>query len=100
MEEMEAPLDYAWGVVGHLMGVDNSDELRDEPTSLDEAQTRIVDSSLMSMKLSGVGLEGEEKERFNAIRLELGELSTQYSNNVLDATKAFSLTLTEKSQVK
>merc|ERR1719247_1892312 len=100
MEEMEAPLDYAWGVVGHLMGVDNSDELRDEPTSLDEAQTRILDSSLMSMKLSGVGLEGEEKERFNAIRLELGDLSTQYSNNVLDATKAYSLTLTDKAQVE
>jgi len=135
MEKMEAPLGYAWGVVGHLMGVDNSDELREVHTamqpaviaastklsqsatvykaletvnaaskagseSLDEAQARILDSSLMSMKLSGVGLEGAEKERFNAIRLELGDLSTQYSNNVLDATKAYSLTLTDKAEVE
>jgi oligopeptidase A len=39
------------------------------------------------MELSGVGLEGENKERFNAIQLELAELSTKFSNNVLDATK-------------
>jgi Zn-dependent oligopeptidase len=39
------------------------------------------------MELSGVGLEGEAKDRFNAIQLELAELSTKFSNNVLDATK-------------
>merc|ERR1719387_1032882 len=28
MEVLGRPLDYSWGVVGHLMGVKNSDELR------------------------------------------------------------------------
>ena len=28
MEKIEDPVEYAWGVVGHLMGVKNSDELR------------------------------------------------------------------------
>ena len=28
MEKIEAPVEYTWGVVGHLMGVKNSDELR------------------------------------------------------------------------
>ena len=44
--------------------------------------------------------EGEEKERFNAIQQELAELSTQFSNHVLDATKAFSLTLDDPQDVE
>ncbi|MBE9020417.1 M3 family metallopeptidase, partial [Chroococcidiopsidales cyanobacterium LEGE 13417] len=49
---------------------------------------------------SGVGLAGEQRERFNAIQLELAELTTKFSNNVLDATKAFSLTLTSPDEVE
>jgi Zn-dependent oligopeptidase len=37
--------------------------------------------------LGGVSLEGEAKERYNAIQQELAQLSTKFSNNVLDATK-------------
>lgn len=52
---------------------------------------RAVENSLRGMKLGGVGLEGADKERFNEIKLRLAEISTTFSNNVLDATKAFSL---------
>lgn len=67
--------------------------------SLDSAQKRIVESSIRDSELSGVGLEGEKKERFNAIQMELAEIGTKFSNHVLDATKAFSLTLTNKDEV-
>jgi hypothetical protein len=121
MEKLEAPVDFSWGVVNHLMGVKNSDELRaahgemqseviksttklsqsvavfdalvaleKEAAALEPAQRRIVANSLAGMKLSGVGLKGEAKETFNKNRLRLGELSTTFSNNLLDATKAFS----------
>ncbi|HLO49881.1 MAG TPA: M3 family metallopeptidase [Kamptonema sp.] len=67
--------------------------------SLDSAQKRIVEASIRDADLSGVGLEGEKKERFNSIQLELGEIGTKFSNHVLDATKAFNITLTSKDEV-
>jgi len=133
MEVLTAPLTYAWGVVGHLLGVKNSDALREvheamQPkvimttqlmgqsvalynameamraeaeawNSLEEPQQRIVEASLRSMKHSGVGLSGNQLEQFNQIALRLAELSTKFSNNVLDSTKMFDLTLTDKDQV-
>ncbi|MCL1463175.1 M3 family metallopeptidase [Argonema galeatum] len=67
--------------------------------TLEPAQQRIVEAAIKDAELSGVGLSGEQKERFNAIQLELAELSTKFSNHVLDATKAFSLTLTSFEEV-
>ena len=129
---MEEKLGWSWGIVGHLMGVKNSPELREayekmqpeivkfynklsQSKSLyqafkelrhsndwdkfEPAQQRIIESSLRDFELSGVGLEGETKEKFNQIQLELAELSTKFSNNVLDATKAFKLKLTDKKDV-
>ena len=42
---------------------------------------------------------GEAKSRFNAIAEQLAQLSTTFTNNVLDGTKAFSLLLTSPEQV-
>ena len=125
-------LGRAWGVVGHLMGVRNSDELRaayeemqpevvafglrmaqsrplydaleglaqgDGFAGLDATRQRIVESGLRDAQLAGVALEGDAKARFNEIQGELAECSTKFSNHVLDATKAFSLTLREADEV-
>ncbi|MGI8504989.1 MAG: M3 family metallopeptidase, partial [Hassallia sp.] len=67
--------------------------------TFDSAQQRIIEAAIRDAELSGVGLQGEAKERFNAIQMELAELSTKFSNHVLDATKAFSLTLTKKAEI-
>jgi hypothetical protein len=55
--------------------------------TLSEAQRRVVDIELRDFVLGGVALEGEAKERYNAIQQQLAQLSTKFSNNVLDATK-------------
>ncbi|TVQ44907.1 MAG: M3 family peptidase [Gloeocapsa sp. DLM2.Bin57] len=70
-----------------------------EWSTLEPAQQRIVESAIQDAELSGVGLEGDLRDRFNQIQLELAELSTKFSNNVLDATKAFKLKLTKKEQI-
>jgi oligopeptidase A len=69
-------------------------------SQLEPSQQRIIESALRDAELSGVGLEGEAKEQFNQIQLQLAELSTRFSNNVLDATKAFSLMLTQPEEVE
>lgn len=77
-------------------------DLRDGPqwSSLTDAQKRIVDGEIRDAKLGGVGLEGKDKERFNEIQQELSKLSTKFSNNLLDATKAFSKLITDPKEVE
>ena len=41
-----------------------------------------------------------QKNSFNAIQQELTQLSTKFSNNVLDATKAYKKLLTTKEEVE
>ncbi|MEO1591037.1 MAG: M3 family metallopeptidase [Cyanobacteria bacterium J06632_22] len=71
----------------------------DDWQALTSAQQRIVESAIKEAELSGVGLEGEAKAQFNQIQQQLAELSTQFSNHVLDATKAFRLALTQADEV-
>ena len=72
----------------------------DEWKSLANAQKRIVDKNLNSMKNEGVNLTGEKQKRFNEIKTELAELSTEFSNNLLDATKKWSLTITDPAEIE
>jgi oligopeptidase A len=67
---------------------------------LDEAQRRIVETRLLHAELSGVGLDGAARERFNQIESELSQLSTDFSNHVLDATKAWSLVIREAADAE
>ena len=132
LTRIEERLSWSWGIIGHLMGVKNSPELRQayetvQPQvvefisrlsqskpiyeaflslrqgeswgQLDETQQRIVEASLRDAQLAGVGLVGEKKDRFNAIQLELAEITTKFSNNILDATKAFQLKLTTPEDI-
>ena len=75
--------------------------LRDSPEGqvLSAARKRILDKKILEAKLSGIGLPDVERARFTKIEQDLSELSTTFSNQVLDATKAFSITLTSKEQV-
>jgi len=67
---------------------------------LSEGQRRVVDHELRDFVLGGVALEGEARERYNAIQQELAQLATKFSNNVLDATKAFKRVVTDKADVE
>ncbi len=53
------------------------------------AQRTLVEHALRDFQLSGVALEEPARSRFRAISHELAQLSTAFSNAVLDATDAW-----------
>jgi oligopeptidase A len=61
----------------------------DEYPQLDEARRKVIANALRDFRLSGVALEGADKERFGALRQRLAELGTTFSNHVLDATQGW-----------
>jgi len=76
--------------------------LRDsaEWSSFSNAQQRIITRMIQSAEQSGISLVGKDRERFNEIEQELSQLGTDYSNNLLDATKAFFRDLTDPADVE
>jgi oligopeptidase A len=62
---------------------------------LPEAQQSAIKLALRDFKLSGVALEGEAKKRYAEISARLSQLSSDFSNHVLDATQAYFKPLNE-----
>lgn len=58
-------------------------------TSLSQAQKQAVDNALRDFRLGGVALNEQDKKRYGDIQQRLSELSTQFSNHVLDSTQAW-----------
>ncbi len=65
-------------------------------TDLPEAQQSAIKITLRDFKLSGVALEGAAKKRYAEISARLSQLSSDFSNHVLDATQAYFKPLTEE----
>ena len=64
--------------------------------TLPAAHKSAIKLALRDFKLSGVALEGEAKTRYAEISARLSQLSSDFSNHVLDATQAYFKPLTEE----
>ena len=109
-----------WGEVAHMLSVVNSPEWRKveedfqprivafslrvgqsrplydaakrlSASEKNPVRRRILQKMCEGAEHSGVALDGEKKRRFNEIQERLAALSMDFSNAVLDATKAFKL---------
>ncbi len=119
------PLYDAWGLVNHLLSVMNSDAWREAQQTLQPdvvafslriaqsrrfydgfrviradgapgpTQRRVLDAAIRGAEQAGVGLDGEVRDRFNAIQRELAQAGTAFGNAVLDAIKTYSLWIRE-----
>ncbi|HET7159903.1 MAG TPA: M3 family metallopeptidase, partial [Burkholderiales bacterium] len=66
---------------------------------LNPAQRRIIDNELRDFRLGGAELSPEDKASFKTLRERLSKLSSRFSDNLLDATNAFSHYVTDATEV-
>lgn len=63
------------------------------------AQKTILDNELRDFRLSGIDLEPEQQKRYGEIQARLSELSSTFSNNLLDATQAWTKHITDEQDL-
>ena len=71
----------------------------DEFSGLSEEQQKVIENAIREFTLSGVALPAEKKTRFAEIQAKLSELSSNFSNNVMDATMGWTKHVSDKSDL-
>jgi len=130
LEELEDRLSWTWGLANHLNSVRTSDALREaimavQPEvvtfhsrlgqsaslfgayeralgegGLSPTLSRTLELGLRAMRHAGVGLSGEARETFNRNQQTLAQLSLEFGNALVDATKAWSRELSSEDEVR
>lgn len=67
--------------------------------SLDDAQRKIIEHGLRDFRLTGAELPEAGKPRFKAIEERLATLSARFDENLLDATNAYTLDVTDEADL-
>jgi oligopeptidase A len=67
-----------------------------EFSKLTQAQKKIIENTLRDFRLAGAELPEKEKARFKQLQQEIAALHSKFSENVLDATQAWDLRLTDE----
>ncbi len=73
--------------------------LAEHDKSLDGPQRKVVDNALRDFRLSGIALAPEGQQRYAELQQQLSLLTTRFSENVLDATNAWSLLVTDEARL-
>ncbi len=64
------------------------------------AQKKVIENALRNFRLSGIALPAEQQSEYQEISQQLSQLSSQFSNNVLKSTQAWSKHITDESLLK
>ncbi|WP_394130878.1 oligopeptidase A [Shewanella maritima] len=67
--------------------------------TLTQAQKMVITQSLRDFELSGIGLDDAQKVRYGEIVKRLSELTSGFSNQLLDATQAWTKLITDESDL-
>ncbi len=67
---------------------------------LSQAQKTVIEHSLRDFELSGIGLDDKQKERYGEIVKRMSELTSGFSNQLLDATQAWTKLITDEAELE
>lgn len=71
-----------------------------EKSILNDIQNKVLENEIRDFELSGCNLENNKKKKLEEINLKLSELSHKFSQNLLNATNAFEMIITNFEDVK
>ncbi|OOF37952.1 oligopeptidase A, partial [Rodentibacter mrazii] len=84
------------GLYNAYLALKNSPEFADYSV----AQKKAIENALRDFDLSGIALPEEKQKRYGEISSRLSELSSQFSNNVLDATMGWEKVIEDEAELK
>ena len=90
-----AELGQNLGLFNKVKAIRNSAEY----ASLSAARKKIIENELRDFRLGGAELPDAQKARFLAIQEELSSLSSKFSDNLLDATNAWTLLIEDEGEL-
>ncbi len=68
-----------------------------EAAGFDVAQKTILEHTLRDFRLSGIDLPADQQQRYGEIQMKLSELGSRFSNQLLDATQAWTKHITDEA---
>ena len=71
----------------------------EEFATLSNSQKKVITNALRDFKLSGIDLSEDKQKRYGEIQARMSELSSTFSNNVLDATNAWQKVITDEKEL-
>jgi len=128
LELLQNDIDKEFSPISHLSGVANTDEVRDvyqqalealtdygnwvgqhqplfklyqqlDQDLLSAADKQAVENQLLSFRLSGIDLNEDDQQALADINKKLSKLSTDFSNQLLDATDAWYFDIDEEEKL-
>ena len=75
-------------------------QLSEKDNGSDASRSKVISNSLKNFKLSGIDLTENQQKQFKKLSSELIKLTSKFSDNVLDATQAWTKEITDKAKLK
>ncbi len=73
--------------------------LEHEGGRLDVSQRKVLENSLRDFRLAGVDLPADRKARYREVVQRLAQLATKFAENVLDAARSYTRSVTDGSEL-